>query len=87
MFRRFGTLYTRNLLYLQAEIVDLEGQLVKLDFTDAASPENTGKLVMYPQGRNFNTNQARAELCELIRHRLKEYSKRLTISCSKYREL
>jgi hypothetical protein len=76
IFRRFGTLYTRNLLYLQAEIVDLEAQLLELDSLDAEQLDSQWRLARYPQIEKSDGNELRALLCARTRAKLTEYRNR-----------
>jgi hypothetical protein len=73
LFRRFGDLRARLLLYMQAEITGLEAQLAKLD-TDDDEKEDTKWRNAYSisvnDGRN---NEARKELLQKIAKRLDEY--------------
>jgi hypothetical protein len=45
MFRRFGALKARNLLYLQADLADIEVSLLELEKSDNQSPAS--KKVKY----------------------------------------
>ncbi|KAH3943296.1 hypothetical protein HBH70_118080 [Parastagonospora nodorum] len=45
MFRRFGALNARNLLYLQGDLARIEEELVKLEWSDSQS--DTGKKAYY----------------------------------------
>lgn len=82
IFRRFGTLSTLNLLYLQAELTDLEKELKVLAQSDAESG-NAGdvrrsyfaqnwKILSKPLG---NGDEKQWEKMLQVREKLKEYCK------------
>lgn len=70
VFRKFSTLNVRSLLYLQAELTDLEQQLASID-NDLlkAGEEQTLK-----SWQRFSSDQSRADLIRQIRETLQEYS-------------
>ena len=80
MFRRFGALNARNLLYLQSELQHIEDDLIKLENRD--KNEETGKKWKYSvdyywlktasAARDGDTEQM--ELVERMRKTLNEYS-------------
>lgn len=80
IFRRFNTLNARNLLYLQAELVDLETRLEEASRADAESSNldrrrhdrhwpSLSESVTTPDG-----NSTQWTLALQIREKLKEYS-------------
>jgi hypothetical protein len=78
VYRKFLALNSRNLLYLQSEIMDLESQLKKTDrelFEDESQ-----KRLGFPALKSwaeFAQNEARTEMFEKIRCKLETYSMRL----------
>lgn len=80
IFRRFASLNARNLLYLQAELIDLEDRLEKITLLDMASSEarrkdfsrNCFSLSMSNGSDGLNEQW---QLALRIRDKLKEYSK------------
>jgi len=80
VFRRFGNLGIRNLLYLQAELVHLEQKLCRLEATDSASSE--GHRARYSKDWYWLNSSPEEEADEQlnivlsIRSKLKEYCKR-----------
>ena len=68
IFRKFRYLNARNLLYLQAELIDLENELQTLDQSLRVDQLNSWKPF-------FEDQEARA-LALRIRKTLEEYSKR-----------
>jgi hypothetical protein len=78
MFRRFGALNAENILYLQAELISLEGELRKQQSDDNASGhENKVKyavnwLHLRHSRRNGDTKQL--DLILKIRESLSQYS-------------
>ncbi|KAH8786255.1 hypothetical protein BGZ57DRAFT_756699 [Hyaloscypha finlandica] len=83
IFRRFSSLGTRNLLYLQAEIVHLEQKLCRLEAADSASSE--GHRARYSRDWYWFDNSPEEESDEQlkivlsIRSKLKEYCKRVQL--------
>ena len=79
MYRRFATLNARNLLYLQAEIVNLEDQLKEYTMEDINSDEPGKELfsrnwyyLSRPNESGVHNSQWHIAL--KIREKLKEYS-------------
>jgi hypothetical protein len=78
MFKRFGELNARNLLYMQAEIIDLEQQLHIISGMDQSSTDEahkkyaTNALALRRSGKQGDGRQWRIVL--EIREKLKEYS-------------
>ena len=72
IFRRFRYLNTRNLLYLQAELISLETQLKEVDCSLSASRQ-TGILQSWEE---FSKDERRRKLTKSIRETLRDYSKR-----------
>lgn len=52
MFRRFGALNARNLLYLQGDLARIEEELVKLEWSDSQSSHEK-KTVLRAQTASF----------------------------------
>ncbi|KAF0325521.1 hypothetical protein GQ607_007272 [Colletotrichum asianum] len=93
IYRRFDELATRNLLYLQSELLSLEHQLNELDREDAEDEdmdwqmvvcdwEKLGELVHSSDTNAADDMQAskakiRAKLIEKLRQKLEEYYKTL----------
>jgi hypothetical protein len=81
VFRRFGGLSTRNLLYLQAELVHLEQKLYHLEATDSTSPQ--GRRARHSRDwywLNKSPEDGADEQLKIvaaIRSKLKEYCKRV----------
>lgn len=79
MFRRFGALNARNLLYLQAELVGLEKKLRELECADSKDPH--GMKSQYALDWYWLKNSAddgdeeQLSLIRRIRETLREYSK------------
>jgi len=74
MYRRFGQLHSRSLLYRQAEITALEEKLASLDRADAQDPQTVWKNHTTISHEDGYMNEERKELMELIDIKLKEYS-------------
>ncbi|KAF1950594.1 hypothetical protein CC80DRAFT_554142 [Byssothecium circinans] len=80
MFRRFGALNARNLLYLQSDLISLEEDLIKLEGDDSKSEEGKKKeyaldhywLRSSREERDGDTKQR--ELVLEMRETLKEYN-------------
>lgn len=79
VFRSFNSLAARNLLYLQGELVELEGQLTSMD-REAAEGTDPISLVSLRSWRACNdtakwreTERQRHELAELIEWKLRKY--------------
>lgn len=78
IFRRFGALNARNLLYLQAELVGLEKKLIELEYTDSKDPH--GMKSQYALDWYWLNNSAddgdeeQLSLVRRIRETLREYN-------------
>jgi hypothetical protein len=72
IFRRFGLLRTRILLYKQDELVELETKLIKLD--------NEEQVPYHLCSRRSNPSDVQKALVAEIEKKLKEYGK--TFLCS-----
>jgi hypothetical protein len=72
IFRKFRYLNARNLLYLQAELIDLENELETLD-RGLDTEQHREKLKDW---KAFAADDARLELAVRIRKTLQEYSKK-----------
>lgn len=81
IFRRFRGLNARNLLYLQAELVEIENELLQLERADADDKEDARKrgyakhfswMLQYKKDDNRN---AQYKLMKKMRKKLKKYSK------------
>ncbi|PMD64632.1 uncharacterized protein K444DRAFT_625298 [Hyaloscypha bicolor E] len=83
VFRRFSSLGTRNLLYLQAELVHLEQKLCRLEAADSASSE--GRRATYSKDWYWlndspEENDEQLKIVLSIRSKLKEYCKRVKLA-------
>lgn len=79
MFRRFGVLHARSLLYKQAELTNLEAKLERLDKADAAGSDKW-KNSSYPiLGDAEGDDRAKAELMAEIDMKMKEYGMRAPV--------
>jgi hypothetical protein len=65
VFRRFGTLRARSLLYKQDELVEMEAQLNELDVTEQRQ--------VYLSSRRRDANDERKKLVQSIDKALIEY--------------
>ena len=90
IYRRFDFLSARNLLYLQSELVELEGQLRAFDQEDlqkADCDENDiarDWKVFEEKARDpASTEKKRLELAIRIRKKLKEYSQWIKVISTK----
>jgi hypothetical protein len=72
MFRGFGILHARSLLYKQAELTELEEQLQKLDEADARNSASQWKLHTQINFAGAD-NEVRKKLMEKIDMKMKEY--------------
>ena len=84
IYRKFGHLSARNLLYLQSELHNLEGQLQQLDEEDAKGLDNEDAQKAAREWRHFSDPgngraQEHRELQEQVRGRIKEY--RMSMNC------
>ncbi|KAN0114516.1 hypothetical protein V8E51_004060 [Hyaloscypha variabilis] len=77
LFRRFGDLHSRSLLYKQAELTELEEKLAKIDQEDSqdlAASWKVGHSIHIKGGRR---NDIRRDLIIEINEKLKEYGQLL----------
>lgn len=72
MFRKFGRLRVRSLLYKQAELTDLEDELEELDKADSEEPTSKWKLSSHINLPNAD-NGTRKALMGKIDSKMKEY--------------
>jgi hypothetical protein len=84
MFKRFGALNARNLLYMQSELMILEARLKQVEAEDAMAPEGKKQdysrefyWLQYSEIVGPDTKQL--NLVRRIRELLKEYSKFLVM--------
>ena len=71
IFRKFSTLNARNLLYLQAELTDLESRLLEIDIkVDHADDGST----ILSSWHKFTENEERRIITQNIRKTLEAYS-------------
>lgn len=80
ILRRFAGLNARNLLYLQAELVQLEGDLAEAEVADSRREEGLGRKFSTDwfwlvQSVNGNEHSRQWQLMLKVRERLKEYSR------------
>ena len=82
IYRKYEHLSARNILYLQSELHDLEGQLNELDSLDLREKElcdeESQKIARYWRhysGANSPRAMKHRELQEKIRSKIKEYRK------------
>jgi hypothetical protein len=76
LFRRFGVLHARSLLYKQVELTELEAQLDKLDKEDAGKPgaePDRWKLGHSISLKDGHMNEKRRDLMKKIDEKLEEY--------------
>ncbi len=75
IFRRFGALNARNLLYMQAELNELELELQEIAIEDATC-EDPKRLLYATRWRDLNEGRddVQWKMVLRIRERLKEYS-------------
>ncbi|KAE9375175.1 hypothetical protein N431DRAFT_436695 [Stipitochalara longipes BDJ] len=78
LFRRFGILHARSLLYKQVELTELEAQLDKLDKEDEGEPgadDNKWRLGHSISLAGGKENEKRRDLMKKIDEKLEEYDK------------
>jgi hypothetical protein len=73
LFRRFGTLHSRALLYKQHELTELEARLDKLDRDDEEKEETRWRNSHSINCENGEGNEERKALLEEIIKKLEEY--------------
>jgi hypothetical protein len=89
MVRRFRSLNARNLLYLQAELVQIEKKLLKCERDDASNTVDPAKR-HYARDYKFlelEPGNLQLELIHKMRDKLKEYSESLRLVISLLGEL
>ncbi|KAH8651868.1 hypothetical protein BGZ60DRAFT_569053 [Tricladium varicosporioides] len=78
IYRRFSSLNSRNLLYLQSELTHLEHKLHRLEAADLGSAEgnrsNYSKDWYWLNNSTFEGNSEQLETVHAIRSKLKEYN-------------
>jgi hypothetical protein len=78
VFRRFGALNYRNLLYLQSELAYIERKLIKQEQIDSEVPEKKRyALDWYWLSLSQDGDTRQLDLVNKMRMTLKEYSKSL----------
>ena len=77
LFRRFGNLHARSLLYKEVELTELEAELAKLDKKDEASEENEWRIGHSIHHDNGKKNEERKALMEKIDQKLEVYGMQL----------
>lgn len=81
IFRRFGALNARNLLYMQSELTEIEQELLAIEEKDSEDPEDVKQWRSrdYHWIRNYDRAEdqdgTHYELVMNVREKLKEYSK------------
>jgi hypothetical protein len=79
MVRRFRGLNARNLLYLQAELVQIEKELLACERADAKDEDEAKKMYSkdfaWLQQSEFQPENKQWKLIDKMRKKLKEYSK------------
>jgi hypothetical protein len=73
LFRRFGDLHARSLLYKQVELTELEERLAKLDKDDDDVLETRWRVRYSIHVRNGKRNEARKALLTEINDKLEVY--------------
>ena len=73
IFRRFGTLAIRNLLYMQDELCEIEQQLAELDQADMASKDYLDLWSL--QSRRNDKNEKRVAFMQKAAETLRSYGK------------
>lgn len=75
LFRRFGDMHARLLLYKQAELTELEEKLAKIDQEDSQDPAARWKVGHSIHIKGGKRNEIRRDLILEINEKLKEYGK------------
>jgi hypothetical protein len=73
LFRRFGDLHTRSLLYKQVELTELETKLADIDAEDERSEESRWRNGHSVHHNNGKHNEERKTLIEEIDKKLEAY--------------
>lgn len=85
IFRRFGELNALNLLYLQAELMDIEQQLKEAQIADHASSNEHKSLYSknwwYLSASAQDGDDEQLRLAEVAREKLEKYSEYSFIHC------
>lgn len=84
IFRRFGALNARNLLYLQSELCTIERMLINQEKVDSVKGGNQGKYALdwfWLSQSEKDGDTAQLELVIKMRQTLKEYSMLSTHPC------
>lgn len=71
IFRKFSTLNTQNLLYLQAELTNLESRLLEINIKADQSDDRSAILSSW---QKFTENEDRRAVAQNIRATLEAYS-------------
>jgi hypothetical protein len=71
IYRRFDTLAARNLLYMQDELCEIEGQIDDLDMADMTSEYPVDQYSLH--SRRFDRNERRVELMKKSAKLLRSY--------------
>ena len=79
LFRRFGILHARILLYMEVELTELEARLAKLDEDDTAEEETEWKVVNSIHHKNGRKNDDRKALVDELKGKLAVYGMNLPI--------
>ena len=87
IFRRFGALNTRNLLYLQVEILELEIELNKVEEANSVDKDHSAVLLNWcrlKESKEGSSGRLQYDIVMELRERLKEYSEhwRQWVLCS-----
>lgn len=73
LFRRFGDLHARSLLYMEVELTDLGAKLTKLDEDDNAEGETEWKITHSTHHKDGRKNDERKKLIDEINKKLVAY--------------
>lgn len=79
LFRRFGTLHSRALLYKQHQLTELEAKLETMDGDDAEKVETTWRNSRSINRRDGEDNEEKKVLMEEIVTKLEEYGTQLAL--------
>ncbi|MCJ1417777.1 hypothetical protein MMC32_004122 [Xylographa parallela] len=77
IFRRFGALNTRNLLYLQVEILELEIELNKVEEANSVDKDHSAVLLNWcrlKESKEGSSGRLQYDIVMELRERLKEYN-------------
>lgn len=84
LFRRFGDLHARSLLYKQAELTDLEERLEKIDHEDSLDLAGSWKLGYSIHLKGGRKNEVRRDLMIEINEKLKDYGEISATSATRF---